>query len=726
MNRRNFIQAGLALAGSLIFPKYGAPATIAGGVASGSGRANSTVVVDPPEVGTLDLSIVPEDRRTVWNPGIYGGIPADGLGDGAGANGVGGATLSGTPISPLGGTTDDRPDIQAALTAAGNAATKDKRKYVQLAAGTFNIGSPGLYIPSYVTLRGTLSGTTRQTILRPNGVGWASVYITGSGGTTWGTIYKVQGTLKRGDSTIQLDTVAGLTIGDLIRLDHLNDGDRSGKTVLTWGGGAGSNVYGDLCTTTGMSRDWDDAPTVTDGNVFSNSALSQGRADYSMTVDGGFKGQDYPDSPSDYPGYSSASGDRGWRNVDQTLEILDIDTNTNTITVYTPVTNYAQDAGASADLCGAPVSMWYYRDPEVYRVAGNDGSIVEYAGVEDLVCQMRGTPGNPTFGDDAQPSVLVSRARFCWIKNVESQGALADTGLESRGKHLRLEQHTYRCEITGCYVHGQYGYASGGAYGINIKGSQHLISDNISRNHNKPINLEMADGCVFAHNYCDNAIISSPLSWTESGIGTHASFCHNNLFEGNDTTNVTIDSTHGNNGFNVIYRNHLRGYNTLAGAPSEYVGNPSGGLRRALMVDFLNWETTSIGNVCFDNVVEASNVETSGHSTNWDDYAIPRRSIYLCGHNGWSASGVTRSCVDDDFALGNLHYHMDRHWISGGSTLYSNPGNAVSTLSDSLYRATTPSYFSTYTYPPIDPEQTTIGAQVATIPARDRYDSGDA
>lgn len=650
------------------------------------------LVKDAPEPASgIDMSIVPADRRTTWNPGIYGGIPPDDATLGVFPNGVGPAIQHGPTLSP-------GDDIGAALSAAGSSATKASRRFVQLGAGTFNISS-GLTIPSYVILRGTLgANNARQTIINETASGVIPITISGTSGTGWGTLYQVQGTLKRGDDTITLDTTAGLNVGDVIKLDQYNDGDRSGKNKLIWditGGGA-------KVTTTNISKDWDDTPTQTDACVFGNSALSQTRADYN---DSNFKGQSYPDSPGE-----GGDTDRGWRHMSETKEILEI--NGNTIRVFTPVINDAQTPNAT--ISGSPVHMWYYRSPEVYRVCGDTGTETEYAGVEDL-----------SIWPFSNPGVLALRTKFCWLKNVEVTADPAIIGRTMAKDNLvRVLQFCYRFEVKSCYIHDQPEYSPGGGYGLTVRGGECYIHDNVVRNHNKCINMEAsAGGNVVAYNFVDNAVINSSNSWNESGIGTHASFCHTDLYEGNDTNNITNDSTHGNNGFNVAFRNHCRGYNTFVDGPPGYTFTVNPSLSRAIMVDFMCWEFTSIGNVMYSPTVLATNIETSGHGTNWFQ-AIQRESVYLMGHNGWTSTGITNECVDDNFAGSNMHYHMDYHYFDQGNNLSINGGNPVTDLPDSLHRTIAPDYFSGFTWPPIDPTQSTFASQVTTLPAKSRADAG--
>lgn len=375
--------------------------------------------------------------------------------------------------------------------------------------------------------------------------------------------------------------------------------------------------------------------------------------------------------------------------------------------------------------------MWYYRDPEVYRTAGATGTPGEYSGLEDLTVWLNNKP------------ISMVNTKFSWIQNVETNGEPGEIGRTHENKHIQLSSHTYRCEVKSNFVHGQQNFNPNQKYGIVIAGSDHYIHDNVVFNHNKPIMMEASSGGnVIAYNFVDNALIEQFKDWNESGISTHASFVHHELIEGNETPNVTIDSTHGNNGFMMIYRNFLRGRNILdANAPAAWQGqndNGSGSLRRGVMVDFVNWEVSSIGNVLFEPTDTAEFVDafppdgaTPPSSGNrWFD-VVTRQRMYQAGFNGWRSNGVTLGeAIDDQFAWNNLHIHMDYQYhreatVNGGQPLlFENPSNPVTTLPDSLHRKTAPSYFSGFTWPPVDPTGADFAAKVSTLPAKARLAAG--
>src|SRR5262245_46493342 len=95
--------------------------------------------------------IIPATRRTVWNPGIPGGIPA--------------VTTIHTTINASiygNGTTDATSAINNAIQAAGNtAASTGVRQVVFLPPGTYRVSSPVLLNRSNVVLRGAGSNLSR-------------------------------------------------------------------------------------------------------------------------------------------------------------------------------------------------------------------------------------------------------------------------------------------------------------------------------------------------------------------------------------------------------------------------------------------------------------------------------------------------------------------------------------------------------------------------------------
>jgi hypothetical protein len=368
--------------------------------------------------------------------------------------------------------------------------------------------------------------------------------------------------------------------------------------------------------------------------------------------------------------------------------------------------------------------------PQVFHTAtaraGHAGT--RYSGIEDLTAQG---------GGDSM--FRVSNAAYCWLKGVESDGAYPTFG----GRHVSLF-HCYRCEVRDSYAHHSGSYSPGGhAYGISIEGQSTdcLVENNIAYMLNKPIVGEATGGGnVIAYNYVDEAVLGSPTGeWQETAIdASHAAFSHWDLYEGNLAPNIGTDSTHGNSGFAVFFRNWAFGRNTS--------GHTSRNLR-AVGIDGWAREHTSIGNVLLqpgmtswrppegdDGFRRLRNaalaalglrspaaisaaVQLSTTSATLDNPAA-----YRIGTNCWEKStgrGPRYGRWDDGTALRLFYRHLDFDYAT--SSVYQNPANGVRTLPDSLYLVGRPAFFGALPWPWVDPLRTT---KVHTLPAKARFDAG--
>lgn len=654
--------------------------------------------------------VVPERSRTIWNPGLYEGIPDD-------ANGytldttVGGATQQGSTLSPLGGTTDDSAQIQAAINAAEAAATRGARKFVQLGAGTFHLDSVLTIDSSYVTLRGTITGTgtdldpfVRATILDQDFSG-DCIVISGGSGTSWDTPTNATGVQTKGASTIVVDSAVDFSVGDWISIDHLTDG--------TFWGPAGGAFTRNGTTPTGAQ--W----AYVSSNFYQRQAYDPDGDP--GTNDGRGLEPFFPDSPI------GGGGVEGYRHISQVCEILAIDGTTLTI----------WDPDASNGVVGAPLHQTFYHDPEVYVMSGTSPH-VQFCGLEDLVIW-----GSAA---DGKRMVFVNKATQCWIHNVETNGSEDATGNVWSGRHIQLGQQTARCEVSRCYVHESSNYRQGAnAYGIVVSGSDNLVCDNVCVTLNKPIVCENTrGGCVISYNFVENAIIVPggdnpatgvpyPNDYTEgffqeAAISTHASVCQTDLFEGNWSPNITVDSTHGTNADEVIFRNHCTGRNA-SGFATTY--------ERAVSSDGWQWEVASIGNVLWSPATVAQVggaldfIVWTPATTASPVFAGPEH-VYLIGTNAFvPGTGPKRGAdsADDGFALAHFHRHLDAYYAASGvpSVFYVNPENPHRPLPDSLYLTSAPSFFTAvgFTWPWVDPAAGDYAAQVLQLPARERWLAGN-
>lgn len=614
---------------------------------AGAGPESAPIATSPgtANVGaSLGALIVPADRRTIWNPGLYGGIPAD---DAIAANrmdGAGPATVFAT-LAP-------GDNIQAALDAAGAVATKASRRIVQLQSGTFNVTS--LSLPSYVILRGTLGANNARLTAINRTAPTGQDMITAGQGSAWGTPRNLVGVHNKGATTITVDNATDFAVGDIITIDQTADGTMYGPSD-------GIEQYN--VPSTGNWLWWKSSQWYS-RQSYANDSSAPGR---------------YPDSAT-------------WRMIDQLSEV--VAKNGNTLTIYDPNTKR-----------GAPLHLTFYNQAQVYKSSGASTNCAQFVGLEDLKVWDIGVGGQRTISYDL--------AAFCWIKNVETDGSHNVWA----GRHIELYSQTYRCEIRQCYCHESSNYNQGGnAYGIDIQGSCCLIEDNVSVKHNKPIVMENSGGGnVVSYNYVDWAYGNgSPTDgWQEAAISTHASFCHSDLYEGNFTPNIGCDSTHGNNGWNLIFRNWCTGRNTNLGA--SYC--------RGVFVDGWQRELTSIGNVLWS-------------PTDVPDYLMlyPALGInptyngptmcYMLGANSWII-GQDSNSSSDRWDNGQSYSHFYRHldWTPNEG-VYLNPTNPITTLPDSAYLTGKPAFFGALDWPPVNPQASTWAERVKTIPAKVRYDAG--
>ena len=211
------------------------PATALALLALGlAGCSATTETVGTPGGGST--SIIPADRRTVWSPGIPGGIPvrstvcATVTPAYAAAHGV---VAFGTD-----GSGNAQPAIQYGIDSCPSG------QVVYLPAGTYRLNS-GLNMASGVVLRG--AGATLSKLRLYNANDWVIGMM--PGWPTWVAPKAITADAAKGATSVQVDTVTGLAVGNIVGIDQLDD------TSYVYGGGlqyfkrvAGSTDYGPSST----------------------------------------------------------------------------------------------------------------------------------------------------------------------------------------------------------------------------------------------------------------------------------------------------------------------------------------------------------------------------------------------------------------------------------------------------------------------------------------------
>jgi len=380
--------------------------------------------------------------------------------------------------------------------------------------------------------------------------------------------------------------------------------------------------------------------------------------------------------PDDASGPSSPGG---FRSVGQQVEVA---SKQGDVLTLTGPTHIAFDAAFA---------------PEVFKTAtareGEPGT--RDVGLEELHL----TGGNNN-------NVWVMNVAYGWIRNVESDGDPA-RGPGVTGAHVSLF-HAFRCEVRGSHLHHARSInPGGGAYGIAIsnQSSDNLVEDNVVRVLNKPVVVSgSGGGNVVAYNYVDDAFIASHPTWQETAIdANHGSFAHHDLFEGNDTPNLGSDSTHGNAGWQVFFRNRATGMNGTV---------PRSLSIRAVGVDGFNREHAFVGNVLLQPGLVVNRARPVVLSTSPATGAAA--AVYRIGAN---ALGGPYERFDDGTALRLLLRHGNFDYVS--NAVEWAPGLSRD-LPPSLYLTAKPAFFGAELWPFVDPLRE---PKVGVLPARRRFEA---
>jgi len=162
--------------------------------------------------------LIPAARRTLWNPGIPGGIPA--------------VTSIHTTLDAAtygNNSTDATNAINSALSAAAAVASASNRQVVFLPPGTYYV-TDSIRMRSHVVLRGAGANQTR---LRHRYSAQGNEYCVwyGNWPSYWPTARNVVANPAtgqfpvKGDMSITVASVAGIRVGDMLALDKVDDGD---------------------------------------------------------------------------------------------------------------------------------------------------------------------------------------------------------------------------------------------------------------------------------------------------------------------------------------------------------------------------------------------------------------------------------------------------------------------------------------------------------------------
>jgi hypothetical protein len=106
---------------------------------------------------------------------------------------------------------------------------------------------------------------------------------------------------------------------------------------------------------------------------------------------------------------------------------------------------------------------------------------------------------------------------------------------------------------------------------------------------------------------------------------------------------------------------------------------------------------------------------------------VERVDVFRVGSNAWVVGDGRKpgaDNLDNGMAYANLHRHLDYDYFSNSQS--RNPSNAVMTLPNSLYLGAKPAFFGNSEWPWVDPAGTSDAQRVKTLPAKARFDAGQA
>jgi len=620
--------------------------------------------------GAIDESILPSMYQTAWNPGIPGGIPADNdpvrpatvwLPAG---NPYGGYSVN-PALTGTGNAAAFTAALQAAINAAGAAATVRSRKIVRLKAGTYFVnpqtypGSSsdqiGIYVQvDNVTLRGEGADTTRIAATGTiNNYGTVILFGHRSGRSDADfVVQNVTADAPKGGLTVQVADASAYVVGDVITIDEL-DGAAVATGAIYLNGGYlwfYDGQYFKRQPTYGWSGPSTGAPAINVTDQASGNAAAQNAVPH-------------------------------WRSRMQANEITAI--NGNVLTLKDPL---------NLDF---PVSS----SPQVWRTIPLQTSSIpvgnRWCGIENIAV----AGGNNQWGFPGG-TVVFSYMAYSWAKNIEADGEKWSNPPDPAhpgkyGYNIGLGR-SYRCVVRDSYAHGSTDENPGGqAYGVVVGAgsSACLVENNISVNNNKPIALNSTGGGnVIAYNYVDEAVLWNTPGWQENAIDDcHANFTHNDLIEGNWTANLGGDTTHGNSGWHTHLRNYSNGQNSSGSATVNL---------RAVGMDAWTHYHAYIGNVLKGGTV----YQTTPSSQN----GTP---IYQLGNFGTGIDGNW----DNGYAAS--HIYRDGNWDSVTNGVVWAAG--ARTIPPSFYLTGKPPFFGANPWPWVD---STTGT-TSTLPAKARYDA---
>ena len=363
-------------------------------------------------------------------------------------------------------------------------------------------------------------------------------------------------------------------------------------------------------------------------------------------------------------GYNSCTwcGDENGHYVGQFVEITQIDSpSSNSTVTFTP-------------------PLWYTYDNSPI---GQEYTLSAGAGAEEFKIYYTSGTAESQVG-----SISGDTTKGAWVRGVHVY--------YPRGGHIRFD-YSHACTVTKCKLERARGYGSDKGYAVWCMdfNSDHYIYNNVMNWCRYGTNFEGGGvGCIVAYNYIRNVREGDEVPWLHAGVGFHG--CHPAfvLIEGNMLPTVIADNTMGSNSHGMIFRNYVA---------------------RESMID---WSITE-GRQCIEEEINSQYFSVVGNILGFTDMtgvyeynSCDENSVYRFGCNEPGGSTHNNNAYNTSYRHHNYDYVNEA---------IVNNGADDTTLPDSLYLSSKPSWFGSLTWPPVVVE----GPTVNDTPAKGFYDTGE-
>jgi hypothetical protein len=344
-----------------------------------------------------------------------------------------------------------------------------------------------------------------------------------------------------------------------------------------------------------------------------------------------------------------------------------------------------------------PYSFSAALNPRAYPL--RDGPGVSLCGIEDLT--IRSASGT-------DKAVNFSGADRCWVKGVEVEGLVGQTG-------MIYFRHSSQCEVRRCYVHDARGFPNqddGYAFFLYYGCSYCLVSDNIAYRVGDGLIVNGSSANAVLFNLTEN-VQRAGHAWVDQGIivnhGPHGIM---NLVEGNVTQRFQNDGYHGSTSHTVLFRNQIHGRRPGAVPPRRPVDLCRGSYMHSV-----------IGNVIGDGSWSPAYYDlVTNPSVIACVYALGfpgMDSVSMSAYTGvpWANWSKSTSVPDPDVAGTLLRHGNFDHY--NGSVVWD-PDIVARDIPDSLFYTSKPAFFGSLQWPPIGPD---VAGLVSPIPAQARWNA---